>query len=487
MRSLDRVSFGKARWVLLTLLGSAAVSGQVTWLSPMGASGMRALYTVATNGTQHVALGSMGGIVRYDGTWSAGTRAADDVVDIQGVTWANGRFVAVGDSGAILNSTNQYAWTRQTSGTSSRLWAIASSGSGLVAVGEGVLLTSPDGSAWTSRSFPGGGTLLSALWAGTRWIVFRDQDTGGVLTSTNGVDWTLSSTGKRALRSGVWTGDRLVGFGDQGLILASSDGGVTWTVRHPALATARPRAAAVWTGSYVVSFEGDTARMSREGLDWFAYPITDVGGYPALQAAWTGKEFLIVRAGGIAALYTSTLLGIPGRPILSYPYDAALPYDTVTLEWYRPTSGSPLSSYQVQVATDTAFTTFLLNDSTITGIQKSLQLPAGGTYYWRVRSVNIMGVSTYSIRGRFTTGVTALREPSHSGPAALLYARAGVLRVTFARPGKHVLRVTEVNGGAVFSGTAQGTLSVEGLKPGFYFVSVTAPDGSKSVRRVNLF
>jgi len=61
--------------------------------------------------------------------------------------------VAVGQSGTILTSSDGTSWTSRTSGTSIKLMEITFGNSTFVAVGqEGTILTSSDGTSWTSRT-----------------------------------------------------------------------------------------------------------------------------------------------------------------------------------------------------------------------------------------------------------------------------------------------------------------------------------------------
>ena len=63
---------------------------------------------------------------------------------LKGVTYGNGLFVAVGDVGAILTSSDGVSWTQRTSGTSNWLRGVAYGNSMFVAVGWfGTILTSP--------------------------------------------------------------------------------------------------------------------------------------------------------------------------------------------------------------------------------------------------------------------------------------------------------------------------------------------------------
>jgi len=68
-------------------------------------------------------------------------------------TTSSGLFVVVGDSGTILTSSDGTTWTSRTSGTSNGLFIIFYGNCTFVAVGySGTILTSSDGTTWTSRT-----------------------------------------------------------------------------------------------------------------------------------------------------------------------------------------------------------------------------------------------------------------------------------------------------------------------------------------------
>lgn len=95
-----------------------------------------------------------------------------------------------------------------------------------------------------------------------------------------------------------------------------------------------------------------------------------------------------------------TVGSLPVIPALLFPANAAvLPSASIGFEWQASDSGS---TYQVQVATDSAFggivfeaTNLTLNRLELTSLTKSVD------YYWRVRSKNALGFSDYSSIWRF--------------------------------------------------------------------------------------
>src|SRR5881394_1188435 len=66
------------------------------------------------------------------------------------VTFAENRFVAVGEQGSILTSENGAAWVQQNSGVTSDLSGVTQGANEFVAVGKGgAIVTSPEGKNWT--------------------------------------------------------------------------------------------------------------------------------------------------------------------------------------------------------------------------------------------------------------------------------------------------------------------------------------------------
>ena len=80
---------------------------------------------------------------------------------LNGVTYGNGQFVAVGAAGAILTSKDGSSWTPRFPNTRADLFDVAWNGSLFVAVGAGgAAYTSPDGIFWARRPSGVPATLL---------------------------------------------------------------------------------------------------------------------------------------------------------------------------------------------------------------------------------------------------------------------------------------------------------------------------------------
>ena len=117
---------------------------------------------------------------------------------LDGIVWSQrlGTFVAVGDGGAIVTSTDGVNWALQSSPTTFNLFGIAAGDGGLIAVGDG----------------------------------------GTILVSTDGVNWAQRDSGTDATLYGVAIGraGAVVAVGASGAVLVSIDAGVTWQVNFVA-------------------------------------------------------------------------------------------------------------------------------------------------------------------------------------------------------------------------------------------------------------
>ena len=138
--------------------------------------GLPALYGVESNGTRFVAVGDDGTIVHSsDGAdWTAASNSAT-TAHLRDVAWSDseGRFVAVGAAGAIVYSSDGDSWTAATnSATSEWLQDVTWAGSQFVAVGAaGTIVHSSDGSSWKKVNNSGTANDLRGIaWNGTRLV-----------------------------------------------------------------------------------------------------------------------------------------------------------------------------------------------------------------------------------------------------------------------------------------------------------------------------
>ncbi len=121
---------------------------------------------------------------------------------LEGVTYGAGQFIAVGDNGTIITSTDGFHWSNQISGTSVCLRGVAYANGEYGAVGDnGVIITSTNGHDWTQvpaitttalRAISGGAVgppaapLMQFLAVG---------DTGTAIACDYGTNWYQISSG----------------------------------------------------------------------------------------------------------------------------------------------------------------------------------------------------------------------------------------------------------------------------------------------------
>ncbi len=112
---------------------------------------------------------------------------------LMGITYGAGRFVVVGDGGAVFWSADGTTWTAAGSGTSEDLSSVAFGNGLFVAVGRGgVLLTSSDGLTWAIQPGLESSLLWQVSFDGQQFMATSND--GPVFFSENGVDWTRELT-----------------------------------------------------------------------------------------------------------------------------------------------------------------------------------------------------------------------------------------------------------------------------------------------------
>jgi hypothetical protein len=137
------------------------------------------------------------------------------------------------------------------------------------------------------------------------------------------------------------------------------------------------------------------------------------------------------------------------------------PVNSATGQAYAPTliwtSLSAAISYRVQLATDSTFTTTLIDDSTETDTTRAISsLDASTIYYWRVRGKNSTSTGDWSNRWHFITQALAANEYSVSGSWNMIS-----LPVAVTDGRKSVLFPTSTSGAFSYQGIyrSQDTLS----------------------------
>lgn len=155
----------------------------------------------------------------------------------------------------------------------------------------GGLMVSTDGLDWTSYVLTGGDGLASIDWTGERFVaVSADQE---VLTSSDGYRWTLGQMPADSQNVAEFDGKFFVSTGKR--VLAMSNDGEVWTV-DVTLGKAGPMVAG--SDRLCMIVEGRLARVTLDGETWEEVRLPPNRGFAGPFLA--GGEFLLTdRSGGI--------------------------------------------------------------------------------------------------------------------------------------------------------------------------------------------
>ena len=149
--------------------------------------------------------------------------------NLYGITYANSKFIAVGNKGRILYSDNGSSWDNGTSGINTRLNEVtyASSISKYVAVGHsGKIIYSSNGSSWDNATWDKTSTIYGIAYkSSTNYL--NIVGSGNAAYSTNGSSWTTVTSG--TLYDACQGGGTFLGVGTSGDIDYSTNNGVGWS------------------------------------------------------------------------------------------------------------------------------------------------------------------------------------------------------------------------------------------------------------------
>ncbi|TDO19066.1 MBG domain-containing protein [Pedobacter duraquae] len=196
---------------------------------------------VVKNGMTYVAVGGVGsdyggtGIISTStdfNTWTG--RSASGAKNLNGIVYAQNKYVAVGNLGTLATSTDAVTWTTGTTVANFNGTAIAASPTVFVAVGEDGIVSSTDGLTWTRRLTDANFNFRNVKYLNNRFVAvgYKDlssyPDTHGfVKTSTDGINWTDITPQLNFVVAGfsgvVWTGSKYVLAGIEAVNAANYD------------------------------------------------------------------------------------------------------------------------------------------------------------------------------------------------------------------------------------------------------------------------
>lgn len=230
--------------------------------------------------------------------WTA--RSSPTATRLNDVVWNGSRFVAVGDSGTLITSSDGLSWSSGRSGTTNRLNAIIWDGSQFLAAGDGgTLIRSTDGLSWTALNAGTAGDLNALVWSGSSYVAGGQlAGTPLLLWSSDGQTWhtvTAELGTGRYVYDIAWSGNQfaattvLAQFPQSGTVLTSADG-VNWSA-IPVSTSSLSSFSIVWTGkNFVAGATTGTVLVSPDGVNW---QTEDTGSSSHLWAVgWNGLNLI---------------------------------------------------------------------------------------------------------------------------------------------------------------------------------------------------
>ena len=219
-----------------------------------------------------------------------------------------------------------------------------------------------------------------------------------------------------------------------------------------------------------------------------------------LSGSAHGSTILPIFANVWRFMLSAELPSVPSVPVPVSPVGGTGVPRRAPLKW---SSASPATSYHLQVATDAAFASMVV-DTTVsdTGITLSVTLAPETRYYWHVAASDIGLDGSYSAVDSFTTGtgIDAIDEPT-GVPAEFSLSNnypnpfnpSTTIRVSLARAGVITLKIYDVLGrlvkvvteGFQNAGSYTYEVDMERFSSGVYFYSLR--EGPDAITKKMLF
>jgi transposase-like protein len=259
--------------------------------------------------------------------------------------------------------------------------------------GRGQLWESTDGIRFTKNSSSPSFIACIVDFQGYLYVTTNNNTTGGQLWRTSdGVNWQTIT-------------NNAFGKGSSVVELHSmhTSFGKIWITGYtdPTTAVLSP----IWRSDDGINFVQSNADGFGDANNKGANPVT---------IGYGGSQYF----GGPNSVTGAQIwrLGPPLTPTLLLPSDNSTGVPTTpTLSW---NASSGAATYRLQLSTTSAFTSTVLDDSTLTSTSKQVgPLANNTTYFWRVSAKNSVGTSPFSAARSFTTIVAAPTAPTLVSPA----------------------------------------------------------------------
>lgn len=280
-------SYFSKNQLTLTALFSVDNLSQIVSMNPLGINiDLGKIPTFVAVGTGGIILSSQDGI-----NWESASISSDY---FNGITFADNKYVVVGNSGAVYTSSNASNWISQVSGTAQELFEVAYGNNLFVSVGcNGTIITSPTGVNWSSQTGINDCDIYGVTY-GNGLYVATGLD-GYIQTSSDAITWTEqnSLTGEE-LTAVNYGGGKYITVGTNGTILYSANG-VDWLAANSGV-SAQIGAVIYANNQYVAVTRDGGVLTSPDGVAWSTQVTNNVN--PLYGIAYSNGQFVAVGTQG---------------------------------------------------------------------------------------------------------------------------------------------------------------------------------------------
>lgn len=297
---IEDIQYVNGRYMAVGYNGTLLTSADgISWQKVSIGADIDRLGGIAYGGGKYVLVGHVNEIAGRiytsdDGvTWQE--TAAIPYQWLHDVAYGNGKFVAVGSAGKILTSSDGETWTTHNvtypDGESTTLLSItysdidgrfAAAGMGSdTGQHKGGILTSDDGENWTVTYSNSANTLWDVTCGNGIYVAVGGQSSSSssapyfIATSSDGMNWTQASSGSSAygvLYSADWNGTQFIAAGRTALggsaLVAVSANGTSWTDRTSSGLPGFRVAAASGTRIVAMGSYGNIYTSDDVGSNW---------------------------------------------------------------------------------------------------------------------------------------------------------------------------------------------------------------------------
>ncbi len=234
------------------------------------------LYDIASNETDHVAVGRNGIYSSTDGSeWSLELSIGG--LGAYSVVWTGDYFVVCGRAGLFLVSENGQDWINRSSPSGKDLWSAHWTGSEMVLAGDdGGLWITTNFSVWDDVTLPVDGAVFGFAQSPTEIVAVTTS--GDVFVTADGRTWSMAASTTR-LADVIWTGSEFLALGNS--FLLQSANGRDW-LRHE-IPDAYGLRGLAYDGFRVYVVSGDSKiHVSRNYEDW----LVEDSGFDTTEFFW---------------------------------------------------------------------------------------------------------------------------------------------------------------------------------------------------------